>query len=218
VNRSVLVAVSAASCLACSGLMTPKYQERVVEVEDRDADLPEATETVRAWYGGMDPISCRDCDFAGLDAVVTATASSSAPDDRRKPHGPEAAVDRDKATAWCSTGGAGEWLELQFAQPVDLDGVALFGGWFDGEFELFRHQRVAEVLIAPDQGRVVRANVEDAARGPDQYLSIVESPLTFDQGWTGIRSIRFEFRDTFPGREGLGLCVSSIDLYGRLSG
>jgi hypothetical protein len=218
--RAWVMLVCGAGCLACSGLMTPKYIPREVADEaPPDAGSPEGTITVKAWYGSMDPIHCAGCTPEAVDALINTTAASSeAPAEGKRSHLVGMAFDHDPKTAWCADPGkeAGEWLEITFSAPVDLEGIAVHGGWFDGEYALFRHARVAGLLVLPDQGAPVYADIKEPPKGTTVQAANLEHPVTLDVGgWAGVTSIRFEVRDTWPGRDGKGVCISSLDLIGR---
>ena len=219
--RLPVLSVLTLSLLACGGLFEPgpQYLERVVEEPaDPLQGMPEGTVDIDGTYGDMDDVYCKPCDVDGVRAAIKEVrASSTAPPTAKASHDPARAVDGDVATAWCATEGEGAWLEVLFERPVDLKGVEAFAGWFKTEYQVFRHQRVARMLVTPDVGAPVHVTFDVPKKGPRGFAESTSKAVMIPGKYPGVSKLRFEVLETHPGREELGVCVSSFRLLGRPS-
>lgn len=91
---------------------------------------------------------CMTCTKQLSDIGATAKSSSSL----GAKYAASAALDGDPATAWCegvNGSGVGEWIEVAFAEPVDLDIVDILGGFFKSAELLAANGRVMSVDLVP---------------------------------------------------------------------
>jgi TIR domain len=138
------------------------------------------------------PVSVRT--LAADEMVVTASSSLSPQSGCGSicSYGPENLVDGSIATAWSEgqTGtGAGAWVEVDFAEPQRIVVMSMWPGWQRGEPCLFeRNARPQDVLVTFD-GQRSPWLIPNEAGQTSLELDLVTS------------SVRFDFRESYPGSE-----------------
>ncbi|MFE3459831.1 alpha-(1-_3)-arabinofuranosyltransferase [Nocardiopsis aegyptia] len=106
----------------------------LTEDQELERDVPAPDILDPAWEDHV--AHARDL---GIDSVTASSAESGADargSDRDPGNAPHAALDGDLATSWRSsafTGALGEWLEVEFAEPRDLDGLSIAFEQLPGE-------------------------------------------------------------------------------------
>ncbi len=105
--------------------------------------------------------TCQDPTGTPLDrAQITATASSSHPDEGSLGYGPEKSVDGDTATAWVEGAeglGVGESVTLELASKQDVVLVCVMNGYTSDQAHYQRNGRVRDYSTTTDQGSATGA-------------------------------------------------------------
>jgi DNA-directed RNA polymerase subunit RPC12/RpoP len=108
--------------------------------------------------------------FHGQEDAAAVTEASATPIDDvdASEPGPEGGavenvVDGDTTTSWQLAGaGVGEWVELQFAQPVQIDHLLIWNGDQRSESSFQSASRIRELLIEfPDADKAYRVTLPD---------------------------------------------------------
>jgi hypothetical protein len=156
---------------------------------------------------------------------VTLKVSSRARGSLEKELLPEHLIDGDYDTVWCTSTvgtGVGEWVQLEFAKPIDLGLVGILGGDFrsqsqwKGTNRVFRYEMVAEtkedrttlveemdltkMLKLPTMGKRVAASTKDAMR--TSWAEIAQR---------GVVGLKIEVASVYLGQND-SLSISDIDL------
>ena len=98
----------------------------LTEEQELERDVPAPDIMDPAWENFVS-----HAEDLGIESVRASSAESGAdarPSDRDPGHAPHAALDDDLSTSWRSsvfTGAIGEWIEIEFAEPRDLEGLTL---------------------------------------------------------------------------------------------
>jgi hypothetical protein len=191
--------------LACAGGTAPAPAEPKRTHPSIDEPRPRTEQVVS--YDLSEP-ACALCWGAHGDEVSVRASSTLEGSDR---YAAARVLDGDKTTAWCEGApgaGVGEALVFEFARPMDVYYVEVWGGYFGEADRLHGNGRLKRYRVSGDAGRVLVTSA-DAPRGGDppisgnlvhlggQTTSRVE--ITIDEVWPGDR-----FEDT---------CVSQVVLH-----
>lgn len=136
----------------------------------------------------------------GVEVEVDGYKSGSDPS-----YGPANLMDGDEATVWAGSSetGSGEWIELHFAEPVQVERLGIFNGHQGGRYSDFRRVRSGRVVY-PD-GKGFRFWLRDEQG--EQFVYCLGTP---------VKSLRIEIdsvtpasREPFRGE----VALSGITLY-----
>ncbi|MEO0605866.1 MAG: hypothetical protein AAF211_30830, partial [Myxococcota bacterium] len=134
-----------------------------------------------------------------FQADAAPRASSSTTDSDGRAHPASHAFDGLLSTAWAegaSGDGAGEWIEVRFAQRIDVASVSIWPGWLGGrnrEIREFGRPRTVTLTFDTASGKVETTDVilDPAEAGPLRHDVPVEA--------AGARSMRVTIDDPYGG-------------------
>ena len=128
----------------------------------------------------------RDIGIASVSASTSEAGVEARPGDRDPGHAPQAAFDDDLGTAWRSSafvGALGQWIEVEFTEPRDLDGLNVAFEQLPGEpppsrITLITDNGQAEAAVAeteepqefnvpPGQTSTLRIRIDELAWEPE---------------------------------------------------
>lgn len=170
--------------------------------QKRERDVPAPDVIDPAWEDFV-----AHAEDMGVASVTSSSAESGVDTraaDRDPGHAPHAALEDNPSTSWRSsafTGAIGEWIEIEFTEPRDLDGLAV-------SFEQFANEPPPSTIsVITDDGKA-QVSVEEtdelqqvnAPSGPTSTLRIRVDELAWEPEYrfgtrVGITSI------TLPGME-----------------
>ncbi len=146
-----------------------------------------------------------------LSPFASASASSELPADRLGNYRAQAAIDGRLESPWCEGAartGTGQWLLLEFPDPVQLSQIRLANG-YDYNDDIYQDNnrlRIARLLFSNGE---VSWELEDE-RG---YQNLdLERPLGRDNETT---FVRIQIEDTYPGFKYDDSCIAEIEIWGR---
>lgn len=134
------------------------------------------------------------------DAVSSASvfASSTVAPTTKHNYEPRNIVDGSTSTAWCSHGGKGNWVEIQFIDEVDTEGMYIVPGYGANSQAFLRNNRIKSANIELSSGKSFTVNFLDQ---PDrQEVRINEAT----------KSVRITILDVYPGNKDNDSCISEI--------
>ncbi|WP_231640588.1 alpha-(1-_3)-arabinofuranosyltransferase [Nocardiopsis sp. NRRL B-16309] len=138
----------------------------LTEDQELERDVPAPDVLDPAWEDHV--AHAQDLGIASVTASSAESGADARGSDRDPGNAPHAALDGDLATSWRSsafTGALGEWLEVEFTEPRDLDGLSLAFEQLPGE------PPPSRVTLVTDNGE---ADVPVA--GTDEPQDIVAPP------------------------------------------
>ena len=156
----------------------------MTEDQEYERDVPAPDIMDPAWEAYVS--HARDLGIAGVTASTSEAGVEARPGDRDPGHAPHAAFDDDLGTAWRSSafaGALGQWIEVEFTEPRDLDGLSVAFEQLPGEpppsrVTLITDNGQAEAAIAetdepqelnapPGQTSTLRVRVDELAWEPE---------------------------------------------------
>ncbi|MYR31952.1 DUF3367 domain-containing protein [Nocardiopsis alba] len=127
----------------------------MTEEQEYERDVPAPDVLDPAWEEYV--AHARDIGIAGVTASTSEAGVEVRPGDRDPGHAPYAALDDDLGTAWRSSafeGALGQWIEVEFTEPRDLDGLNVAFEQLPGE------PPPSRVTLITDEGRTEAAVAE----------------------------------------------------------
>ncbi|MGW9553901.1 alpha-(1-_3)-arabinofuranosyltransferase [Nocardiopsis sp. NPDC055551] len=100
------------------------FSATMTEDQEYERDVPAPDVIEPAWEEYV--AHARDIGIAEVTASTSEAGVEARPGDRDPGHAPHAALDDDLGTAWRSSafeGSLGQWLEVEFTEPRNLDGL-----------------------------------------------------------------------------------------------
>lgn len=215
--------------LACTGGDAAPEEGEARGGGERPSRAAAADEN-RAVYGlrGVD-WACAPCgDLASLGGGRVKVSSTLSPESR---YGARHLTDGDLDTAWCEGArgdGAGSTLTLEFARPVILEAIGVWGAYLKSDKTLRDNHRVQRVVARAGKARTAWVLADPAvpvATDPSTGAAVPASGWlahvrASEPPWHGVddlagqpvRRVTLMIESVYPGSSADDLCISEIDV------
>jgi len=131
-------------------------------------------------------------------------------------YSPSNVIDGKNETAWVEGAdgdGTGEWIRIDFTEPVRLSGAYIKNGYWKSEARLNQNHRLKHILVEFSDGSTEESYLADPAiRDFSSMIQGEGEKIVFDAPRV-TTYIRFVILDTYSGTDGEDTCVSGIKLF-----
>lgn len=155
-----------------------------------------------------DDPGCGDCVALAASQIAVSASSFLRPENR---YGPSKLVDGDMQTAWCEGAegdGTGEWVALEFAQPLPVDNILLHPGYLKSDATLFANGRPTTLLVDIDGRASYRVELPEYPTDYASSSSYVYPTIELDG--SRIQRIRITLENVSAGRAARDTCISGV--------